>query len=51
VIHFTCPIKRVAVKPLLVMILTNVIVKCKELAFAVPIVLVDVVSVKKQPKT
>jgi hypothetical protein len=37
----------VAVKPLLVMTLTNVIVKCKEPAFAVQIVPVDVASAKK----
>ena len=36
-----------AVKPLLVMTLTNVIVKCKEPAFAVPIVPVDVASARK----
>jgi len=35
------------VKQLLVMTLTNVIVKCKEPAFAVQIALVDVASAKK----
>ena len=46
-IHFAWPIKHVAVKPRLVMTLTNVIVKCKEAVFAVPIVPVDVASAKK----
>ena len=46
-IHFAWPIKHVAVKPRLVMTLTNVIVKCKEPVFAVPIVPVDVASAKK----
>ena len=46
-IHFAWPIKHVAVKQTLEIQLTHVIVKCKEPAFAVPIVPVDVVSAKK----
>jgi len=46
-IHFARPIKHAAVKPTLEIQLTHVIVKCKEPAFAVPIVPVDVESAKK----
>ena len=47
-IHFAWPIKHVAVKPTLVIQLMHVTVKCKVIVFAVMIVNVVVVFVRKQ---